>query len=312
LVLAGYVAGSSYRRVADVAGPAGLVLLGGLVVVGGSSLGVRWIARHPDEVRGASARVLGRPRVAAITRRYRSQLRFLSDRFRPGSAVGLALTVQLAVLVAAGWAFGVLVQDVVIGRDAARIDLPVLRYLVDHRTPWLTTVLRVVTALGSSAVLGPVMCALAAFAYHRTRRWRSVAQLGLPLVGSIVLYDIVKPLVGRPRPHVGHLVSTATGFAFPSGHATQTTAVAFTLAFVAAGRTPSWPRKVGVWAAAAAASLTIGFSRVYLGVHWPTDVLGGFALGALWAAMCAMAFGTSHLPADAERGTAQPPAATRT
>ena len=288
-VLAGYAAGSSYRRVERYAGPAGLVLLGSAVATALVVLAARWIAQHPEQVREAAARQLERPRVASLARRYQSPLRFLGDRVRPGNALGLALTAQLAVLGAAGWAFGVLVQDVLGGDDAARLDLPIVRYLAEHRTAWLTTTMRDITWVGSTVVLIPLVLAIGIEAHRRTRTWTALTQLVLSLGGAIALYELIKPLVGRPRPHVGQLVSTATGYAFPSGHVTQTTAVAVTLAILGARLTFSWPHKVAIWLIAVLVCLAVGFSRIYLGVHWPTDVLAGYALGALWAALCALA-----------------------
>jgi len=125
-------------------------------------------------------------------------------------------------------------------------------------------------------------------------------RLTISLGGAIALYDMLKPLVGRPRPHVGHLVSTATGYAFPSGHATQTAAVAVTLAAMAAAMTESWTKKVVIWSAAVLACAIVGFSRVYLGVHWPIDVLAGYALGALWAALCALALRRPFVAPDTQ------------
>jgi len=289
MVLIGYAAGSSYRRVERYAGPAGLVLLGAAAAITAVVLAARWIARHPEQVRRATTRQLERPRVASLANRYRSQLAFVGDRFRPGNALGLALSIQLAVLAGAGWAFGSLVQDVVGGDDAFRMDLPVVRYLAGHRTAWLTSSMRDLTWLGSTVVLVPLVVVVGLAARRRTRSWASLAELALSLGGAVVLYDLIKVLVGRPRPRVGPLVSTATGYAFPSGHATQTAAVAVTLAALAAALTSSWARKVIVWSVAVLVCLIVGFSRIYLGVHWPTDVLAGYALGALWAALCALA-----------------------
>jgi membrane-associated phospholipid phosphatase len=133
-----------------------------------------------------------------------------------------------------------------------------------------------------------------------------MTQLAVTLGGAIALYDILKPLVGRPRPHVGPLVTTATGYAFPSGHATQITAVAVALATRATPRASSWARKVAIWAAAALVCLLVGFTRLYLGVHWPTDVLAGYAFGALWAAIVTLAFRAPRLRTDARRRPRSP------
>lgn len=282
-VLVGYLAGSSYQRVERYAGRAGLVLLVVLAATAGIVASARWISRHPEQVRRTVTAQLARPRVAGLARRYQSQLTFLANRFRPGNALGLALTAQLAVLAGAGWAFGTLLQDVIGTDGVARIDLPVVRYLADHRTAWLTATMRQVTWLGSTMVLGPLVLILGIDAKRRSRSWATMSHLLLGLSGAVVLDSALEPLVGRPRPQVGQLVSTATGYAFPSGHATQTAAVAVTLALLSGVALRSWKGKVAVWAAAALVTMFVGFSRLYLGVQWPTDVLGGYALGAGWA-----------------------------
>jgi undecaprenyl-diphosphatase len=288
-VLAGYAAGSSYRRVERFVGAAGVILLAVLVAVTTVVVMARWIARHPEEVRRLAAKQLDRPRVVRLSRRYRSQLDFLGARFRPGNALGLVLTAQLTVLVAAGWAFGALFQDVVGVDGAVGIDLPVERYLAAHRTGWLTTTMRDVTWSGSAAVLIPLVVVVGIAARLRTRRWAVFAELVLSIGGVVVLSNLIKALVARPRPQVGHLVASASGYGFPSGHTSQVTAVAVTGAVLASAATTSWPRKVTIWSIAALACLFVGLSRAYLGVHWPTDVLAGYALGALWAAVCALA-----------------------
>lgn len=289
MVLAGYAPDSSFQRDGDYAGQAGLVLAGVAAAVTVVLLAGRWIARHPEQVRGVATRQLERPRVAALSRRYRSQLTFLGKRLRPGNALGLALTVQLVALVAAGWAFGAILQDVLGGEDATRIDRPVIQYLTEHRTGWLTTAMKNVTWLGSTVAIVPFVALVGLEARRRTRSWAIMAQLGLSLGGAIALYNLVKPLVHRPRPHLGQLVATATGFSFPSGHAAQTAAVSVTLALIASMTTWSWAGKVAAWSAAVLVCVIIGFSRLYLGVHWPTDVLAGYTIGALWAALSGLA-----------------------
>ena len=287
IVLAGYLAGSSYQRVEQDAGAAGLVLLAIVGTVAIVVFAARWLARHPAQVRQVVDRQAQRPWVAAFLRRYRSQLRFVVDRFRPGRAVGLVLTVQLAVLVGAGWAFGFLLRDVV-GGSAIGVDRPVLQYLVFHRTAWLTTTIRAITWFGSTATLIPIVFVIGVALHRRTRSWTPLGQLALALGGAIALYDVIKVLVSRPRPGLGPIVTTATGFSFPSGHTTQTAAVAVTLAMLASSASTSWPRRVAIWTAAFSWTLLIAFSRVYLGVHWPTDVSAGAVLGALWAVLCSL------------------------
>jgi len=134
----------------------------------------------------------------------------------------------------------------------------IVRYLAGHRTAWLTATMRDLTWLGSTVFLVPLVVVIGLAVRHRTKSWGTMARLALSLGGAIALYDIIKPLVGRPRPHVGQLVSTATGYSFPSGHATQTAAVAVTLAALGAALTSSWPGKVTIWSAAALVCLVVG------------------------------------------------------
>ena len=110
------------------------------------------------------------------------------------------------------------------------------------------------------------------------------------LVGGQVLDDAVKALVGRPRPHIAPLV-TATGSSFPSGHATAATTLFLGLAYVFTRRR-GWQASIWIWATAVLATGLVALSRVYLGVHWPTDVMGGLALGGGWTAVCATAAAT--------------------
>ena len=195
------------------------------------------------------------------------------------------LVVYLAVLVASGWATGTLLVDVAGVDGAVRIDRVAVDYLVERRNPWLTTTLRHVTWLGTAFALLPFVAVVGVAVRRRTASWTTLAQLGVSLGGAIVVYDAVKVLVVRPRPHVGQLVSTATGFSFPSGHATQIAAITVTITILGTALSASRSRRALAWGATALIVLVVGASRIYLGVHWPTDVLAGSALGALWAVL---------------------------
>jgi undecaprenyl-diphosphatase len=284
MVGVGYLAGSSYRRAEHYAGRAGLVLLGLILSIAAVAALGRWVANHPEEFWAFVRRQMSRPIPARIQRRYRAQLQFLSGRLRPGRALGLALTLQLLLLGMTGWAFGSIVQDVIAGDGATRVDVRITRALVDHRVDWLTSVLDSITQAGGAAVLVPIVLVGGLVARRLTGSWMPMLILALCLGGTILLDDVVKSLIGRRRPGVGQAVSTAPGFAFPSGHATQSAAVYGALAYVTAGCVRTWRSKVAAWTFALVAVLLIGFSRIYLGVHWATDVLGGFALGGVWLA----------------------------
>jgi undecaprenyl-diphosphatase len=279
----GYLAGRSYRRVEHYASRVGLVLLVFVAIVAAVAALGSWVANHPAEVRAFGRRLLAQRQLARVQRRYRAQLVFIGRRLTPGQALGLALTLQLIALGLAGWAFGSVVQDVITGDGAARVDAPITRSLLEHRVAWLTTVMQQVTALGHIAALILAVLIPGVVVQRMTRSWLPLLILGLALLGAVAMTDVVKPLVGRVRPGMGPLVA-ADGFAFPSGHATQSVAVYGGLAYIAAGWFRTWKAKVATWTVALVLVLLVGFSRVYLGLHWTTDVLGGYALGAVWLA----------------------------
>jgi undecaprenyl-diphosphatase len=281
-VLLGYLAGSSYQRVEQIAGRASLLLLLVVVAVAAMVVAARWVARHPDQVRALVDRQMERPWVARLTDRYQRQLAFLARRLRPGGALGLSLTVTVVALVGAGWAFGALLQDVLARDELELVDRPVAVFFVRHREAWLTRLLQDLTNLGSIRILLPLILAVGVGWWLRRRTWRPLVLLIVAYAGADLAFNAVKQLVGRPRPPAAILLKPVAGPSFPSGHATQAVAVYGMLAALAATASPRWSRKVTAWALAVVIAGLVGLSRLYLGAHWLTDVLAGFALGAAW------------------------------
>ncbi|MGH9223295.1 MAG: bifunctional DedA family/phosphatase PAP2 family protein [Acidimicrobiales bacterium] len=312
-VLIGYAAGRSYRRVEHYAGQAGLVLLALVVMVGAIAALGHWVSNHQERVREFANRQLARPLPSRLSRRFRAPLVFAIGRLRPGQVLGLALTLQLLALGIAGWVFGSLVQDVLTGRGVAGIDEPITRSILERRVEWLTTTMRSFSDLGAAIVLVIAVLGVGLLARRLTRSWLPLVILGLALLGSVALADMVRPLVGRTKPAMIGLVA-GDGFGFPSGHATHAIAVYGALAYLAAGWLRAWSAKVAVWTAAVVLVALIGFSRVYLGVHWATDVLGGYALGAVWLAVVLVTISTVQgiwrRKVQHNRGTDEPAPAT--
>ncbi|MDP8938530.1 MAG: bifunctional DedA family/phosphatase PAP2 family protein [Actinomycetota bacterium] len=284
LVLLGFAAGRSYRQVAHYAGQASLLLLVVFLVIVAIAAVARWVARHPDELHAFASRVLGRPLPSRLRRRYRSQIDFIARRFRPRSALGLSLTLHLAALAVFGWLFGLVMVDVLVREDLIHVDGPVTKFLVDHRDDWLTTVMRLVNEAGSAPVLAPVILVAGVVAKRRGMGWTPTVVLSGALLGALIIHALLAPLVGRSRPEVPSLVDAASGFSFPSGQATQAMAVLGALAYVVSTKLQGWGARVAAWSVCVVVVLVVGVAPVYLGVHWASDVIGGYALGALWLA----------------------------
>lgn len=289
----GFFAGRSYDRVAEQLEDAGLAVLALFVTVVAVVLTARWMARNPERVQALSDRIAGWPPVAWVRRNFGGPMRFVQRRFRVHDPFGLSLTIGLVFLILAGWAFTVVVSDVAARTDLVNVDAPITRYLADHREPWLTTVTEWVTALGSVSVLAPLLGVVAVGWLIRTGRWGVALFFVLALAGAVVAIDVLKDLVERGRPPIRFAVSDAAGLAFPSGHAVLATVGFGALAYIHGSVVRWWSARVAIWAAAVTVVLLVGFSRVYLGVHWFSDVLGGYALGAVWLGIVVMAFGTS-------------------
>lgn len=96
---------------------------------------------------------------------------------------------------------------------------------------------------------------------------------------------VFKAALGRPRPPLVHAVAAVDGYAFPSAHAAAAAAVFGAAAWLCGARLRSWRARIAIWAVAAMLAALVGISRVYLGVHWTTDVIGGWVFGTLWLAV---------------------------
>jgi undecaprenyl-diphosphatase len=290
-VLLGYVAGASWRKVERAARTAGLLLLGVIIFVVVIAGVARWVAHHPEQVRSRLAWVGRLPGVGWARRRFERQLTWLRARVRPSEVLGLSLTLAFAATLLLGTGFALLAGAVAGQGIQHRMDQPVLDWIVGRRTAGFSTAMKVVTATASTQVVFPLV-AVTGLALWRLgpakRSLRPFLVLMTASGGATALSTLMKDLVGRPRPPVAiHLASVVTS-SFPSGHATEAVAFYGCAAALAAGWATGWSAKVAAWAVAIGVIVMIGFSRVYLGVHWLSDVLGGYALGAVWLGLVLM------------------------
>jgi undecaprenyl-diphosphatase len=199
--------------------------------------------------------------------------------------------ISLAALSLFGWAFVNLAGEVIEG-DTTRLDRTLLMALRSPGDPtdpigprWFEEAARDVTGLGGHAVL--TMVTLAAIAYLLLARKRHAAVLVVAAIGGgMLMSTLLKLGFDRPRPDlVPHGVRVYTA-SFPSGHAMLSAVTYLTLGALLARVQPRRRIKAFLLGVAILLTVLIGMSRVYLGVHWPSDVLAGWCGGAAWAALC--------------------------
>ncbi|WP_433786789.1 phosphatase PAP2 family protein [Actinomycetospora sp. CA-101289] len=202
-------------------------------------------------------------------------------RRRPGRAIALAGGIVVAVLAVA---VGELVDQVVDQDGLTRLDGPVWGWFVSHRDPAETTLATGVSDAGATGVVATLAMLVAVVLFVRRHRAEAVL-IAVVVGGSAILVVGVKDLVGRPRPPVALRLAVETNASFPSGHALVAAAVLGVLAVLAAPRLRG-PLRALVAAGTVLIVLAIGLSRLYLAVHWASDVLTGWLLGVLWLTTC--------------------------
>jgi undecaprenyl-diphosphatase len=285
-ILIGYFFSRSIETAARYAGK-GAFLLGTLIVLvaGGIYLyrhfrveanrraAVRWMEGH------AATRWL-----VELARRYRPQLRFLWNRVTPGGTFGLELTSLMAALAVS--LFVLIAYMVVIGREPGPTpgDTTAIEVVEHLRSGFLTHVARVITALGSGWFTWGLTAVCAAMLAAR-RRW---AEFWVLLTGMVLIaigISAIKDAVARPRP-LEPLID-APGHSYPSGHAAHSVLYVWLAVTLVLRLRPGMARATAVVAAGIALTALVGLSRVYLNVHYLSDVSGGWALGVACFSLCA-------------------------
>lgn len=203
--------------------------------------------------------------------------RVAADRLTVAAVVWLAAGLAASAFVV--WAFAEITEEVIDGESRA-FDRAVLLWIEANVPAWLDGPMRAVTTLGYYRVVLPLLAVVSSGFY--LRGWRlSAIMLAVSTAGGIFLTTVLKAVFRRARPEIIDSGYAAGFYSFPSGHATVAVGFYGALALILAYHLRG-PARVGVLLSGAAVALLVGFSRLYLGVHYPTDVLAGFLAAPLW------------------------------
>ena len=273
-------------------------LIVGLIV--GTIVAVRYL-KVPENRAKVAREMEARPvlrTLLALGRRFSPQVRFLAGRVTPGG-LGLELTTALAALAVGSYiciALGMLVAD---NPGATATDTAAFDFCDRIETAWLTDLAKVVTAFGTTPAV--LLATLAAAGWLVSRRsWLELAVLLLGVLAILVGTNVIKDIVDRPRPS-GGLVE-ASGSAYPSGHASHSVIYVWIALTFSVRVRAGFSRGTALVTAAIVLAAAIGLSRVYLHVHYLSDVNGGWAYGvSVFALLAAVAVLVSYFRQDGAR-----------
>ncbi len=198
---------------------------------------------------------------------------------KPLRMVSIALAASLGVSVLALLVFAWLTQDVLRGRTL-EFDVTVREFAYSHSSARLTLLLRSVSVLGSTPAL-IVLTATAALLFLRARWQRAAIWLLVTMAGASALTGVLKIAIARPHPVPFHVAAPET-YSFPSGHALNSFCFYAVLAGLLCARIQRRILRIALWAGGAGLIAAVGWSRIYLGVHYPSDVIAGYAAAAVW------------------------------
>ncbi len=211
-----------------------------------------------------------------------SRLQQIVKRLR---SLDLWILLSLLIVIGGTWGFIELLDEVHEG-ETQIVDEWAIRTIGGYDAPaWLEEVGRDLTALGGVAVLSMATVGISGYLFIAGKRHAMVLLLASTL-GALVISFVLKDLIDRPRPDLVEHRSYVMTQSFPSGHSMLSAAVYLTLGALLARLTNSWVLKCYFIGLALILTGMVGISRVFLGVHWPTDVLAGWTAGLVWALAC--------------------------
>lgn len=286
----GYVFGRNLSQLEHYVGQASLagVLLVALVV--GLVLGWRWFATNRASLAERTERFWQRaaaaPALQQLRARYPRALTFVAARFARGEYLGLHVTIGFVISLAGLWLFGGITEDVIHHDPLTQFDVALLNWLHAHATPAGYAISNAISLLGSPVTM-TVLALGAGLLLAVRRQWILLGGWVAAFAGGGLLNEVLKLMIRRPRPPYAAAVLHHSSWSFPSGHAMGSAIGYGMLAYVLV---VLWIHRrnaqVSVVLGAALLIVAIGLSRLYLGVHYFSDVVGGYAAGVLWLSAC--------------------------
>ena len=221
--------------------------------------------------------------------RFERYIAFLRARFSPEGLFGLHLTIGSVALIGSAWLFGGVAEDLLTGDPLTIVDVLISEWFRTHARPSFMARMALVSSFTSrAAVLSLCMVASAVLLWKRW--WYGLLALALVVPGGVLLNLALKMAFARARPGWGNV--DLLGYSFPSGHTMTATLLYGLLGVLFVFVVKSWWWRAITVALVFVIICVVGFSRIYLGAHYFSDVVAAFAAGAAWLAICLTAVET--------------------
>ena len=285
VTLLGYFLGASWERAGLWLGRAG-ALLGGLLLFVFSLIWLwRWAVKNELLIRRGWSHFLERKTVSALRMRLAPQLAFVMARLSRSDYLGLQLTSGALALIGASWLFGGVAEDVVHGDPLTLVDVHVAQWFHEHATPFVTQIMLAITHLHDPLPVTLTVALIASYlAWKRNWYWLTCLVLTVPF--GMLLNVGMKYSFHRARPSFENPLLVESSYSFPSGHVAGATLFYGFLAAMVIAQIESWRWRVMIVLGAIAVVVLVALTRMYLGVHYLSDVLAAFAEGIAWLALC--------------------------
>ena len=285
ILLLGYFLGAAWQTAEHWIGRASAILGSIALFIAFLVWLWRWAVRHEAGIKRYWKRILEKPRINALLHRFSPQIAFIRARLSPEGYLGLHLTLGAIVLIGATWLFGGVAEDVVTGDPLTMVDAQVAEWFHSHATPLLTQWMLVLTHLHGIVAISTYVTITALFlAWKRDWYWLSCLLVTVP--SGMVLNALTKLAFHRVRPSFADPILTFETYSFPSGHVAAATLFYGVMAAMLVVNIREWRWRVLVVFAAIALVALVALTRMYLVVHYLSDVLAAFAEAFAWLTLC--------------------------
>jgi undecaprenyl-diphosphatase len=285
IVLLGYFMGASWQIAERWIGRASAILGGIVLFIALLAWLWRWAVRHEAGIKRYGQGILEQPRIKALLHRFSPQIAFIRARLSPESYLGLRLTLGAILLIGATWLFGGIAEDVVSGDPLTLVDARVSEWFHSHATPPLTRLMLVITHLHGSVAISCYVVLTALFLAWK-RDWYWLLCLSVTVPSGMLLNVLTKLAFHRARPSFHDPILTLSTYSFPSGHVAAATLLYGVLAAMLVAKITEWRWRVLIVLAAIALIALVALTRMYLVVHYLSDVGAAFAEALAWLTLC--------------------------